>query len=90
MIAADHTVVNVPGYKGRKIPAYYWGYLYSTEQLANQAFETDLKNHIFTIQDNIEAIVESLQGLCKRDPQIRSMREVDEIKQSLLKYAQIL
>lgn len=90
MINDKYEIVNVPGYKGRKIPSYYYGYLYSTERLALQSMETDIKAHLMLIQDTIESIIESLQGVCKRDSKIRSMREVDDIKQSLLKYAQIL
>jgi len=87
VVDRNHQLINVPGYKGRKIPRDYWGYLYSTEQLASQEFETKIKRHLMTMQDSIEDIILSLQALCKRDPQIQSMREVNDIKQLLSKYA---
>jgi len=90
ILGDDLTITHVPGYKGRKLSPYYLGYFYTTEQLANQAFETSLKLHLLSIQNTVESAIESLQALCKRDQHIQSMREVYDIKQSLLNYAQVL
>ena len=90
VIDSDGYIRDVPGNKGRKLPHWYYGYLFTSEKLAEDYIHDTQAEHLAAFSDKIESLTEALQFLCKKTPGLDSTRSFNDIKQTFLKYAQIL